>query len=208
MFDGDIKDRDLLRWWPRRLSALRTDEAALWRNKWTNLCACGTDDVTPWWNGLTNSHAFGTDEVTLWLNGLTNLCTYGRTKRRSDGTAILQNWLGLYEWIYWRTWLCQLRMTDETLTNDVELRRCFEGTKRQMRNRCARNGTGLEQPLWGEERNDRGVKGGRTGESPRPRRMCGYREPELEGDDPGKRDKIADATDEICRPNSSRPKVG
>ncbi len=77
------------------------------------------------------------------------------------------------------------------------------------------NGTSLrglyryvEQPLCGEERIDQGVKGGRTGKSPRPHWMCGYGEPELKDDDPGKQNKIADATDEICRPNLSRLKVG
>ncbi len=52
------------------------------------------------------------------------------------------------------------------------------------------------------------VKGGRTGESPRPCRTCTYGKPKLEGDDPGKQDKIAGATDKTGRPNSSCLKVG
>ncbi len=52
------------------------------------------------------------------------------------------------------------------------------------------------------------IKGECAGESLQPRQTCGYGEPKLEGDDPGKQDKIADATDITGCPNSSRLKVG
>ncbi len=139
------KTDEFVRLWHGRHDTLmeQTDELTCLWNGWSDALTEQTDELMRLW----------TDEATLWRNG--NPAELARALR-----------------IYWWTWLCQLRMTDETLTNYVELRWCFKRLKRRTRDRCTRNRTGLRglywyvgQPLWGEEWINRRVKEGRSGKA-------------------------------------------
>ncbi len=83
-------------------------------------------------------------ERTKWRSDWTDWRTYapmdGWSDALTDGDPVK---LAMALRIYWRAWLCQLRMTDETLTNNVKLRWCFEGMKRRMHDRSAQNGKSL-----------------------------------------------------------------